>query len=720
MTVLRLASSELKRMTYGLLPKLTILALVTVPLLYGAVYLYANWDPYKNMNQIPAALVVEDRGADSTDGARLEAGNQVAQNLVDGHLFDWHRVGSAAEAEEGVRNGTYGFSLTLPADFSSNLVSPASFDSARQAMLKVTTNDANNYLLSTIVDKVTTAVHDAVAKQVGTETAARLLTGYGVIHTQLVTAADGATKLAGGLDQLKDGSSQLADGAGQLHTGADQLKTGADQLGNGATRLSAGTNQLVAGQEQLLTGAQQLSTGASQLSSGLGTLEHKTASLPADTRRLADGAAQVAAGNAQLNAKVQQAVTAADSADAALQGTVTTSAQKLVAAGVLTQSQADQLVKQVAALEASTPITDARSQLHTAAGQVQQLATGSQQVSDGAAQLAAGMPALTSAIAQAHDGAAQLSTGANQLAAGEQQAVDGSKSLASGASQLADGATQLADGAGQLADGAARLDTGAAQLRDGLAQADDGAHELAAGLNAGAGKVPNPSQKQVKDVSNVMGDPVAVDHTSQTKAASYGAGLAPFFLSLAMWVGIFMLMQAMRPFTVRALASNAPPWKIALGGWLPFAVVASVQATLLTTVVDFALGLDPTHPVLMWLFLLLGGVAFSAIIHGIVALLGTSGKFVVLILLILQLVSSGGTFPWQMTPEPFRIAHQVLPMGYVVQGMRHLIYGGDLSGILPIVLGLIGYTALGGLLNFVGTRKNMTWRLKTLQPEIAV
>jgi putative membrane protein len=187
-----------------------------------------------------------------------------------------------------------------------------------------------------------------------------------------------------------------------------------------------------------------------------------------------------------------------------------------------------------------------------------------------------------------------------------------------------------------------------------------------------------------------------------------------------MWVGIFMLTQAMRPVTKRALASNAPAWKIAVGGWLPFAVVSAAQATVLTAVVDLGLGLHPAHPWLMWLFLMLGGVAFSAIIQGIVSLLGSVGKFVVLILLILQLVSSGGTFPWEMTPAPFQVAHAVLPMSHVVSGMRHLIYGGDLSGILPLVAGLVGYALVGAVLNVLGTRKNMTWRLKTLQPEISI
>jgi putative membrane protein len=213
---------------------------------------------------------------------------------------------------------------------------------------------------------------------------------------------------------------------------------------------------------------------------------------------------------------------------------------------------------------------------------------------------------------------------------------------------------------------------------------------------------------------------VAVSNVSQAKAGSYGAGLAPFFLTLALWIGVFMLVQAMRPVTQRALASNAPAWKIAVGGWLPFLAVAAVQASLLTLVVDVGLGLNPAHPVLMWLLMLAAAMAFSAIIHGVVALLGSPGKLVVLILLVLQLVSSGGTFPWQTTPGPLHVVHQLLPMGYVVSGMRHLIYGADLAIILPTMLGLLGYTLLGTALSTLAVRKHKYWTLKTLKPEIAV
>ena len=293
----------------------------------------------------------------------------------------------------------------------------------------------------------------------------------------------------------------------------------------------------------------------------------------------------------------------------------------------------------------------------------------------GAAQLAAATPALKDAVAQASGGADQLHTGAATLATGQQAALDG---------------------AGRLAEGAQTLDAGAGQLEAGAGTAADGSRTLADEIAKGAGQVPNPDDCSRRDsLSEVIADPVAVSNVSQAKADSYGAGLAPFFLTLALWIGIFMLVQAMRPITQRALASNAPAWKIAVGGWLPFLAVSAVQATLLTLVVNLALGLNPAHPVLMWLFMLAAAMAFSAIIQGVVALLGSPGKLVVLILLVLQLVSSGGTFPWQTTPQPLHVVHEVLPMGYVVTGMRHLIYGADLSMIVPTVLGLLGYTRAG-------------------------
>ncbi|MCC3267492.1 YhgE/Pip family protein [Arthrobacter gengyunqii] len=691
MTTLRLALSELKRMTGGLLPKLALIALTLVPLLYGAVYLYANWDPYGNLDGVSAALVMEDEGAQTDDGKLLEVGNTVAESLLEDGTFNWEQVEDSDAADAGVADGTYSFALKIPADFSASLASPSDFDAARQGILNVTTNDANNYLLGSIVDKLTGSIHDTVAAEVGEETANQLLTGFSTIHTQLSDAADGAA--------------EVAAGSAQAETGATDLATGLETLRSGTAELYAGQQQLVTGSQSLAAGAADLNTGAGKLSAGLSQLNAGAAALPDQTQTLATGAEQVATGNAALNSEFRSAVAGVKAAQDAAAARLQASTAELVTSGVLTQDQADQVLA-AAAEGGSTSSPDIAAQLEAAAASTQALADGSRQVADGAGQLAAGIPSLTGGISDAAAGAGAL--------------AEGTASLSTGSAELAAGQQDALAGTGQVSAGADSAAEGAAALRNGLSTLAGGSADLSAGLTDGAGSVPNPDDQQRARAARVIADPVSVNTVAQNEAASYGAGIAPFFLVLALWVGVFMLVQAMRPISRRALASNAPAFKIALGGWLPFLAVAVAQSTVLYAVVRFGLGLSPAHPVLAWGLLLLAAAAFSALIQGIVALLGSVGKFVVLVLLVLQLVSSGGTFPWETIPTPLHFAHQILPMGHVVTGLRQLLYGSDPGQAGAVALGLAGYTVLGIVLSTLAARKHKMWTLKTLQPEIAV
>ncbi len=196
-------------------------------------------------------------------------------------------MNSEAEAEAGVASGDYSFAMTIPKDFSANLASPGDFEKAQQAILKITTNDANNYMVGTFADKLAGQVHNTVAKEVGTQTADALLTGFSDIHTNMVKAADGAGELHTGTVKLSDGVGTLADGVGSLDDGATKLDTGAGDLGNGANTLHEGTSSLVAGQKKLATGADELADGAGtladgtkELNAGLGELKSKTKELP--------------------------------------------------------------------------------------------------------------------------------------------------------------------------------------------------------------------------------------------------------------------------------------------------------------------------------------------------------------------------------------------------------------------------------------------------------
>src|SRR4051794_30024640 len=147
MTAIRMALSELRRLTAGRLPKLAVIAMLCVPMLYGGLYLYANHDPYGRLDKVPTAVVLEDEGTTLSTGEKLSVGPQVADELVKSKSFDWHRV-DRAEATKGVEDGKYQFALVLPKTFSADLASSAEFQ-PKQATLELYTNDANNYLAHT-------------------------------------------------------------------------------------------------------------------------------------------------------------------------------------------------------------------------------------------------------------------------------------------------------------------------------------------------------------------------------------------------------------------------------------------------------------------------------------------------------------------------------------------------------------------------------------------
>lgn len=688
MTTFRLTMTELRRLTSGRLPRLALVAITLVPLLYGAMYLYANWDPYNRLDSVPAAVVIDDAGGQRQDGSTLNAGDRVYDELAGSGSFDWHRTGER-DAEQGVQQGRYTFALVVPKDFSAALLSPGEFE-PRQAQLRLVTNDTNNYLISTIADKVAGEVRKAVAGDAGTEAADQLLLGFGTVHDKTVQAADGAGKLADGATQLRDGIGTAEQGTGQLSAGAH--------------RLLDGQQQLVDGSGQLVDGTGRLSAGADQLHNGLQQLQQRTAPLPEQTAKLADGADKVADGNEKL------AGTADELGEASQRFVDNLEQNKTRIENQLRSTGADeQTVQRVldGLDQLNQPITDTNDQVQGQIGQLDALADGSRQVADGNRKLAESTPALTGAIGQLTDGSGTLSGGAAQLG--------------SGAQRLHTGQQQALDGTGALTDGADRLDGGAQQLADGSGKLENGSHTLADELGKGAKDIPDLDDKTRTDTARTIGDPVAVDNQAQVKAATYGAGLAPFFMGLALWIGGFVLFLIMRPLSQRALAGGVAPWKIAFGGWLPAAIVGAAQAVLLYLVVVFGVGVQPAHPWLTVGFLLLTSFAFTAVVHALNAAFGARGKFIALVILVLQLVTAGGTFPWQTTPAPLHPLHNVLPLSYVVTGLRHLLYGGqDLAAAGTSAWVLVAYLAAGLLLSTAAAWRQRVWTPARLKPELSL
>ncbi|GAA2034251.1 YhgE/Pip domain-containing protein [Agromyces tropicus] len=452
------------------------------------------------------------------------------------------------------------------------------------------------------------------------------------------------------------------------------IRSGIVDAADGAAQLADGAGTAVDGAEQLGAGASQLSDGAARAADGSAQLADGTARLADGSAELASGAAQVADGNAQLAASADRVGSAVDEAASAVPEARRAIADELAARGV-DQATID------AALAKLDPVGD---------------------------RIAAGNDRVQGVVGDI-----------DRLAEGSRHVADGSAQLAAGARDAASGAAQLADGTAQLADGSAQLSAGLGALEDGLGELASGAGTLRDGLDDGAAEIPDTDQATRDAQAETIADPIALETDSATHAENYGAGLAPFFAALAGWIGIYALFLIVKPISRRAVTALHSPVRITLAGWLTPGLLGAVQMAALYLVLAFTLGFPMSNPLGTLGVMVLASATYAAIILALNVWLGSVGQFLGLVLMVLQLVTAGGTFPWQTLPAPLAALHHVLPMGYVVDAMRQAMYGGDLARAGADTLVLAAWLVGAFVLAAIGVTRMTHFRtLRDLQPSL--
>ncbi|WP_445164195.1 YhgE/Pip family protein [Mycobacterium sp. Dal123C01] len=627
--------SEIKRFGRNRLTRVAIVVLMLLPLVYGALYLWAFWDPFGHTNKMPVALVNLDRGA-IVSGEQFNAGAEIAKSLTADGGLDWHVV-DLSEARHGVDHGKYYFMVELPPDFSAAIASPVT-GQPKKASLIAFYNDANNYISTSIGRTAISQVLNAVSTRIS---------GEAVNHMLSVVVSSGA-----GIKQAADGAARLDDGAGQLVAGLDTARSGSARLAAGARQLSDGINQATDPLIAITNALSQISGNTQQLQQGASALQ-------------------------QANDQIGTIATAQDAAANSLSSVI------------------DQLSAGPDPAVANT-LRGIQDQLrqHQFTPQIRQRLTDAQNAAI----------AMTSA----------LRTPGSPLGSALDQVGNRGQELTSKLTQLRDGAQQLASGSAELAGGIAKLDDGAQQLKVGSA-------ELATKLADGAKQLPNWTTQQKDAVAATIGGPVQLEASHENAAPNFGTGMAPFFLTLALFFGALVLWMVLRPLQSRAIAAEVLAVRVVLASYLPAAAIALFQAIILYCVVRFALGMHAVHPVAMLGFMVLISGAFVAATQAINAVVGPAvGRVLIMALLMLQLVSAGGMYPVETTSRPFQILHRFDPMTYGVNGLRQLILGGIDARLWQSIVVLVVITAVALAISSLSARRDRTWNVSRLIPAIKI
>ncbi|MBK3630935.1 YhgE/Pip domain-containing protein [Streptomyces sp. MBT49] len=690
----RLAALELRRFGRGRLPRAALVALLLLPLLYGALYLWSFWDPYGRLDRIPVALVNDDKGA-TADGRRISAGDEITKGLRDSEVFDWREV-SAAEARTGVEDGRYYLSLTMPADFSARIASSAG-DSPATSALQVRTNDANNYIVGQISRTVFSEVRTAASTKASRSFLDKIFVSFSDIHGATAKAADGADDLTGGIGKAEKGSKALADGLGDA-------KDGSGKLAKGLKTLDKGADDLEKGSQKVADGTQKLADKVNGVADTLSPFVAKNEKTIGDTAQLVADSAKVINDNLKTLVKVaptaaEGAHTAADTLAAVHKARCETPVLPDTACADLAKAKDAAADVAKVADDLNTLVADQDGDLKTLRTNLTALQKQAQSLADDAPHLSEDLDAAVTEVNALNTGAAKVAKGAKKLHTGIGSAKTGSVDLDAGVTEL---------------------ETGAQDLNGGIFKLSDGSGKLADGLHDGAGKIPDYDARQRDARTAVMADPVQLASHDLHKAPNYGTGFAPYFIPLSLWVGAMVAYMLITPMNRRALAAGAPAWRVALAGWLPVVAIGVLQTTALMAVLHWAIGLEMTHAAATMGFLFLVTACFAALVQWLNARFGAAGRILVLALLMLQLTSAGGTYPVQTSPGFFNAIHPFLPMSYVVEALRRLITGGGTAPVWHACVVLAAFT-LGALaLTALSARRRQVWTLDRLHPELSL
>lgn len=287
-----------------------VLAVLFIPLMYAGMFLWAFWDPYEQLDQLPVAVVNEDTGADY-DGTELQIGSELVDNLKANPKFKWKFV-SKDEAVRGLENEQYYMMIEIPENFSENATTLMDED-PQSLELKYVPNEGFNFLSGQIGGTAVAQIKEEVSNTITKTYAESIFENIDKLADGLGDASDGAGKIDEGVVDLKGGSAELKEKlellAGKSITfkdGLNDASAGAKKLADGAQELDSGLGQLQDGSGKLYSGSVSAEKGAAQLNEGLGTSLSGMKELQSNVPKLTAGAEGISAGAGELSGGVNR------------------------------------------------------------------------------------------------------------------------------------------------------------------------------------------------------------------------------------------------------------------------------------------------------------------------------------------------------------------------------------------------------------------------------
>lgn len=662
-----------------------IIAVIIIPVLYSFFYLKAFWDPYGNLHDMKVAIVNLDTG---DEGENL--GNELFNKLKENDTLTYVEVKNREEGEKGLIDQSYYATITIPEDFTKTL-NHAESEDRKQSIITYSPNQKSNYLASQIIAKVVTTVENELKGEVSQKVVAKLTNKLNEVPEKMQEISQGAT-------QIQDGTTHLKNGLTTLKQGTETLANQYETFDQGVTSASQGSNELTQGITELAKGIDSAYQGTNQLASSTNQLEELTkgtSQVLAGSTNLADGLTQYVNG-------VNQTLSTVESSQSSTKSQLTSLASSLQAYTKTNPAarqdanfqKAMQTLQTISSQDSSSSLQQATTKLQTSGKELKQ---GINHLTSGAKSLTSGVTKLT-----------ELSNGVQTLNQGMIQ-------LKQGVTKLQTGGNDLQNGLSTLTKASQEVKEGIHQINEGTNSAATGSDDLQNGVNTFKSEIDQGMAETKEQLTSLTGldtyvqEPIKVEETDYAGVDSYGVGFAPYFMSISLWVGalIMLIIFYYDPEDRFKLLGRNANHKF-LRSALYFAVAIG-QGIVLGFLLKLGLGFNVTNGWLYYGTCILISLVFTSIMQFLILNFGDVGKFLGILLLVLQLAASAGTFPIETVPKFFQGLYSFMPMNYTIRLIKESLIKID-SGMIwsnvSVLLGiLLVFIALTVLFDWLRIRK---------------
>lgn len=685
--IIAILKRDLSRIRGSVVALIVAVGLVIVPTLYAWFNIAGSWDPYGNTGNLKVAVANSDNGYMSDlIPVRVNIGDTVVSALRENDQLDWRFV-SESDAVEGVRSGEYYAAVVIPENFSSRMMTVFSSD-AEHAEIVYYENQKANAIAPRVTDKAASTVRQQID-----ETFAKTISDVGLATTSsLLEFMDGdqiaayagnlSGTLAGAITTLRDASGSVDEFAGLLQSSTGLLDSTSDLMASaGAANENA---------EALVGDAK---TGLSGMHDAL------DAAVAAINQSLKDSAGD-------YDAAAKAIDEAFGAADAHVSLTVT---QLRDASADVAKRASDMRDVQDNILAVERDVEGSNLPEKLKAELVQKIDIVANTVGNVANQQELLAKHLSDAAASLETGAADARAKAQAVKDGIAEAkgsIGGVKdsynaTLKQQISDLSDAVADVARRGSDMADDLGATVTDLSHAASALSDDLVGAHEVLAGASADLVSAADDLQrlKEGLDTAVTSGDldrvreligsdpaaladalaaPVALDRQAVYHIKNYGSAMAPFYTTLSIWVAGIVLAAMLKANVdeadVKALG-NPRLHELYLGRYAFFALLAFAQATLVCAGDLLFFGIQCEHPFQFMLVGWLAGFVFSNMIYTLTVSFGDIGKAIAVVLLVMQVAGSGGTFPIEMTADFFQAVYPFLPFTHAINAMHAAMAG---------------------------------------------